>query len=685
MASEDELPVSISEETRHNWWWVAVALTVAWLIIAAYRLLFSAGATGRPAQTQTAPPRAIADDELPVSLSEEKRRSWWWVAVVLAVAALIFVAYRLLFGAGATGQPPETATVTRTTIRSTIEASGSVESQESASLGFAVPGRVKEVTVQLGDAVEAGQPLAVMESDDVDGAALAAAASLDLAKLKLAQLLRGANAAAVAVAQQAVSAAQAARDKAADDAHTLQDGATTAELGAAQAAVTKAEAALAESEDTLRRLRDGASSAEIAAAEAGVESAKAHLSSANRALDDAQSGVAAGQAALLSARTVYCLQATARAEVCSSATVPLPQSTLDLLLADSAGTSDSDLAHDISVLLDANAKYQSAVAAAAAASDAVGVADSNLSASRESLDRLQAGADATALQAAEAAAAAARDGLAAARAQLLHVQDGATPSRLAVAGAALAAADDALAAASAKLADVLDGADADDVAIQRAQVRIAEVALLRAHAQQLDARLVAPFRGVVAAVNVHPGEYTSPASPAFVLLTPGALRLTLVIGENDRPFVSSGQKGTIAFDAMPNQPYAFVIQHMGDAPKIEQGVATYVVEATLVVPAGAVRPVTGMGGVAEVLIIEKPDVLAIPSRALRRIGREQVVDVMAGGAVEERTVQAGISDGQYVEVLSGLAEGDQVVLRAVTGAASGALPTRERTLPGGVR
>ena len=136
---------------------------------------------------------------------------------------------------------------------------------------------------------------------------------------------------------------------------------------------------------------------------------------------------------------------------------------------------------------------------------------------------------------------------------------------------------------------------------------------------------------------------------------------------------------------MPNQAYPFVIRSIGDSAKIEQGVATYTAEASLTLPADAVRPVPGMSGVTEVLITEKADVLAIPTRAIRRIGRDQVVDVMAGGVVEERAVQAGISDGQYIEVLSGLSEGEQVVLRAVTNAASQALPTRERVLPGGVR
>jgi multidrug efflux pump subunit AcrA (membrane-fusion protein) len=632
-----------------------------------------------------AAPMTAHEGDFAVPIPGVQRRSWLWAVGALVLVALIIAAYRLWFSGGASAQPAETAAVTRTTIRSTIEASGSVESQESAALSFSMPGRVKEVAVKLGDSVETGQTLAVMESDDLDSAVLAAEANLQLARLKLTQLLNGASPAEIAVGQQAVSNAQAARDKVADDVRKLEEGASAADLDAAQAAVTKAEAALAESDDALARLSDGASQAEISAAEAAVRSASATLAAAERALADAETGTAAAEGALLSARATYCALLSARAEVCPSSTVPLPRATLDLLLGDSSGTSDATLAKDISDLLKANATYVTATESAASASDAVDVARSGLSASRKKLDKLRAGADDTQIQAAEAAVAAARDGVSAARSRLTDVQDGASPEERAVARSALTASDDSLAAAQAKLADVLDGPDPDDVALLKAQVHVAEIAVLRALADQAHARLLAPFSGVIAAVNVHPGEYDTPAAPAFVLLTPGALRLDLVIGENDRPYVSNGQQGTITFDAMPNQAYPFVIRSIGDSPKIEQGVATYTAEASLTLPAGAVRPVPGMSGVTEVLITEKADVLAIPARALRRIGREQVVDVMAGGVVEERPVQAGISDGQYVEVLSGLAEGDQVVLRAVTNAASQALPTRERVLPGGVR
>ena len=625
------------------------------------------------------------EDELLVPVVGGLRPSWRWIAVALALTALGVAAYRLWFSGSASQQPAETVAITRTTIRSTIEASGSVESQESASLGFATPGRVKEVAVKLGDSVDAGQTLAVMESDEQDTAVLTAAANLKLVRLKRTQLLNEATPAEIAAAQQIVSSAQANRDKTADDVRKLEEGASAADLEAAKATVTKAEAAVAESDDALARLRNGAAQADVSAAKAGVTAATATLSSAERTLADAQARVAAAQGGLLSVRSAYCLQASARPEVCSSSTVPLAQSTLDLLLGDASSTTDSTLARDISAVLTANAGYLTATELAASAAEAVGVARENLAANREKLDKVRAGADDTQIHAAEAAVAAARDGLSAARSRLADVQSGAAPEERAVARSALTAADDSVAAARAKLADLLDGAAADEVALMSAQVGVAEIAVQRAQTEQTRTRLVAPFRGVVAAVNVHRGEYSAPASPAFVLLTPGALRLNLVIGENDRPYVSSGQQGTITFDAMANQVYAFVIQNVGDAPKIEQGVATYTAEASMTVPAAAIFPVTGMSGVAEVLITEKTAVLAIPSRAIRRIGREQMVDVMTNREVEERAVQTGISDGQFVEVISGLAEGEQVVLRPVTQGAAQALPTRERLLPGGVR
>jgi HlyD family secretion protein len=657
-------------------------LAVAALALAGYRL---SGHAGEPAAASSAGRHSAVEEELLEPGVASRFAGWRWIAVVVAVAALAFGAYRMWFSGGSAQGPPETAPVTRVTIVSMIEAAASVESRESADLSFGTAGRVAGVMVALGDRVTAGQTLAVLESGALDNGVLAAEAQLQLARLRLTQMLNGASSAEIAAAEQAVSSARVTRDKTADDLRRLEDGPDAAELAAARARVTNAAAALAESERVRDRLLDGASDAEVAAAEANVAAAAAALSSAERAADDAAANVSAADAKLHSVRLNYCQHAAARAEVCSSTAVPLAQSLVDLLVADAASTSDTDLAADIAALLNANAACVAAAEAATAAAGAVDVAEANLAAAEDALAALLDGPDAVEIQAAEAAVVAAQDGLDAAQAALADLEAGASLEELALASGAVGAADDAVTAAEAKLADLLDGADPDDVAIQRAQIAAAEIAVASARVQQADARLVAPFDGVVAAVNAHAGEYWTPASPAFVLLTPGALRLTLVIGENDRPYVRAGQQGTVTFEALRNQSFGFTIERVGDAPRIEQGVAIYDAEATLDIGDATVRPVPGISGVAEVLIEEKGGVLAIPTRALRRIGKSYVVDVLVDGAIVEREVEPGISDGQFVEVIAGLREGEQVVIRTAASSAPQALPTRERRLPGDIR
>jgi HlyD family secretion protein len=83
----------------------------------------------------------------------------------------------------------------------------------------------------------------------------------------------------------------------------------------------------------------------------------------------------------------------------------------------------------------------------------------------------------------------------------------------------------------------------------------------------------------------------------------------------------------------------------------------------------------------------KADILVVPPRALRRRGSEQIVDLRKDGVIVEQVVTTGVSDNNNVEILTGLAEGDVVVLPAVAGAAGAAAggPTPVPTIPGGIR
>jgi hypothetical protein len=56
--------------------------------------------------------------------------------------------------------------------------------------------------------------------------------------------------------------------------------------------------------------------------------------------------------------------------------------------------------------------------------------------------------------------------------------------------------------------------------------------------------------------------------------------------------------------------------------------------------------------------------VGVPATALQREGEEARLQVVRDGKIEARNVKAGIVDGDWVEILSGVASGESVVARA---------------------
>jgi hypothetical protein len=65
--------------------------------------------------------------------------------------------------------------------------------------------------------------------------------------------------------------------------------------------------------------------------------------------------------------------------------------------------------------------------------------------------------------------------------------------------------------------------------------------------------------------------------------------------------------------------------------------------------------------------LEDEDVLVVPPKAIRRVGQLDEVDVINGNTVNRRAVQVGRTLEEGREVLSGLSEGEKVVLPSEAG------------------
>ena len=95
-------------------------------------------------------------------------------------------------------------------------------------------------------------------------------------------------------------------------------------------------------------------------------------------------------------------------------------------------------------------------------------------------------------------------------------------------------------------------------------------------------------------------------------------------------------------------------------PEAQANSRSFQVKVTGPCPSGIY---SGMFG--RILIpLGQEEVLVIPARAVRNIGQLQLVDVLKEGHIVRRSIRTGRRFGEDVEVLSGLQEGEQVVVAA---------------------
>ena len=191
--------------------------------------------------------------------------------------------------------------------------------------------------------------------------------------------------------------------------------------------------------------------------------------------------------------------------------------------------------------------------------------------------------------------------------------------------------------------------------------------LALAEQQLTDSRLLAPFSGAVQQRRANLGEYLAAGAPVLTLVKLTPLRLRLDVPEREALNVREGQSVAVrtegATDAWPGRIVRL-------SPAIEEANRSLIVEAEVDNSKGLLRP--GSFARAEIQTESGGDSVVVPASALVLFaGIEKVVTVRQGKALE-RPVTTGRHAGDAVEILSGLDEGESVVVKPgnlTTGAA----------------
>jgi RND family efflux transporter MFP subunit len=523
-----------------------------------------------------------------------------------------------------------------------INATGEVEPRRQSDLAFATgSGRVSEVLVAVGDAVQQNDSLIQLDIRQLQAEVAAAEAAVAVAAADVQALRDGATSAEIAASRSQVAAAQGALVQ-------TQGSVTAADVRAAESSIAEARARLAELEagpenDELTRAR-----ASLDQARANLDQQRAALSAAKvqaeRTLEQRANAVREAQSAYSTA--YWDLEHVKANETDPRTGRPLTDAQVQDFIAalDSAQRNLNDAETTLS---QTRVDYETAVE-----NESTGLvrAEAQVATAEADLDALLQGSDA--------------DQIAAARAQLARAE--AELSRLTGAQrqGALAAQQANLAAAQAQLDQILADPKASDLARAEARLAQAQAQLEQVQLRFEDATLRAPFAGTVAAIRVAPGEAVTQQSPLTLIDTDRFL-IKVTVDEVDIARVQNGQEVEVLIDALGAPVLTGVIQRLEPLPVADSAVTAY--QVTIEIQPDE-RPLkSGMTASAAIIADRRDEALSVPVQAMRSEDGQTVVSLVStdpdgNTQITTQAVELGLRTSDRVEILSGLDEGQQVLL-----------------------
>lgn len=203
--------------------------------------------------------------------------------------------------------------------------------------------------------------------------------------------------------------------------------------------------------------------------------------------------------------------------------------------------------------------------------------------------------------------------------------------------------------------------DAALSALETAKVQLESAEL------QLDYTEVrAPFVSQVAVRYVKRAEYVSPGTSLFRVTAFNPLLCRIEVPEKDLGRLAIGQRAHLEVEAFADGRFDAEVTRIRPTLDATTGTVTVTLEVD---GRGRLRP--GMFARVYLEIDRREGVVAIPKTALVLDSIGDTVFVNSSGSAERREVELGYRDGDRVEVVTGLAEGDELIVLGQDGLAEG--------------
>ena len=223
-----------------------------------------------------------------------------------------------------------------------------------------------------------------------------------------------------------------------------------------------------------------------------------------------------------------------------------------------------------------------------------------------------------------------------------------------------------------------------ELAIQNAQNNLTkkEDFLSDAEKDLANCSIYAPFDGIISDLKVKKGDTVSTATILATIVTKQKIA-EITLNEIDAAKVKLDQKAALTFDALPDLTLTGKVTEIDAVGTVSQGVTSYGVKIALDTDDERIKP--GMSVNAEIIVEVKDGVLVLPNNVIKSKGNLRYVQLIEAPQeiknklkigtlivlpkevnIKNQSVEVGISNDTFTEILSGVSEGEIVISSKVT-------------------
>jgi RND family efflux transporter MFP subunit len=227
-----------------------------------------------------------------------------------------------------------------------------------------------------------------------------------------------------------------------------------------------------------------------------------------------------------------------------------------------------------------------------------------------------------------------------------------------------------LQSAEAQIALTAENIKQAQVKLEQAQIKLdlARMDLESANEDLDDYLIVAPYEGMVLTTSYRSGEYAGQGSSGISIIS-SEYQVSASVSENDITRISPGDPASITLDAHSNKDFPGEVERIISVPIDEGGIIYYEVLIGFENTEG-IEIFHGLSASVLIETIKVEDVLSVPIQSVYKEEGKSYVDLLVSGQVDRENigqsvqkveVTTGINDYYYIEITSGLKEGDVIV------------------------